>query len=84
MSLFNLNVLLPRTPNKETDLSVMLKVAEKYKGFFNVPVSFVISKNELWIAKCKRTAVESKGKYISFSLLKAMEECDKDIYSSHI
>ena len=48
MSLSNLNISLPRTSNKEADLSIILEVAEMYKRFLNAPVSFVVSKYELW------------------------------------
>ena len=48
MRLFNLNVFLIRTSNEEIDLSIILEVTEKCKGFLNVPVTFVVSKYELW------------------------------------
>ena len=81
MNLFNLNIFLPRTSYKDTDLTIIREIAKEYKGLLNVPLSPIFSEYELWIAKWKRKALETEEKDISDCLLNTIEECDKGMYS---
>ena len=58
-----------------------MKFQRSIEDFLMFQFHFVF-KSELWIAKWKRKAVETKEKDVSCCLLNAMEECDKDMYSS--
>lgn len=80
MTLFNLNVFLPRTSATDEDIIVVREIANAYSGLLGVPVSSVISEYQLWLAKWKRLRQSSPKQAFPTCLMNIIKECDRELY----